>query len=227
MTKREPILARVFPVIADLIHKIHAKHRRYVMRDELASALLKNRSMNLLLRNRKEMARKSMFERAGNIVDWFSAHFRRKSPLVSQWLEEFDRRDIFRKAAYIPKGADELLPQELPEGNYWEGRAVRVWVNRYERDRNAAAACKEYYGTSCIVCNFDFGVEFGEFGQGFIEVHHLKPLSSVKKSYRVDPINDLRPLCPNCHAMAHRSGKVLTIDELVRLRKQAASKRKK
>ncbi len=35
-------------------------------------------------------------------------------------------------------------------------------------------------------------------GEGFIHVHHLKPLSEVGYEYRVDPIRDLRPVCPNC-----------------------------
>ena len=30
-----------------------------------------------------------------------------------------------------------------------------------------------------------------------IQVHHLVPLSAIGKKYRVDPIRDLRPVCPN------------------------------
>jgi 5-methylcytosine-specific restriction enzyme A len=39
---------------------------------------------------------------------------------------------------------------------------------------------------------------------GFIHVHHLTPLSSLGTDYEVDPIRDLRPVCPNCHAVLHR-----------------------
>ena len=60
---------------------------------------------------------------------------------------------------------------------------------------------------------------YGEFGQGFIHVHHIVPISKIGKEYKIDPIKDLVPVCPNCHAMLHR-GKdenVLTIDELKKI----------
>ncbi|MDJ0530571.1 MAG: HNH endonuclease, partial [Microcystis sp. M53600_WE12] len=66
----------------------------------------------------------------------------------------------------------------------------------------------------CFVCGFDFSKVYGELGDGFIHVHHLRPLSEIKQQYRVDPINDLRPVCPNCHAMIHRRTPPLSIKEL-------------
>jgi hypothetical protein len=45
-------------------------------------------------------------------------------------------------------------------------------------------------------------------------VHHLKPLSEIKANYEVDPILDLRPVCPNCHAMIHTHEPPYTIEEL-------------
>ncbi|MGC9455218.1 MAG: HNH endonuclease [Phycisphaerae bacterium] len=47
-----------------------------------------------------------------------------------------------------------------------------------------------------------------------MEVHHLCPLSEVGKEYQIDPIRDLRPVCPNCHAMIHRQTPALPISEL-------------
>jgi 5-methylcytosine-specific restriction protein A len=54
-------------------------------------------------------------------------------------------------------------------------------------------------------------------GQGFIHVHHLKELASIAKEYEVDPIKDLRPVCPNCHAMLHQRKPALTISKLRQL----------
>jgi 5-methylcytosine-specific restriction protein A len=34
-------------------------------------------------------------------------------------------------------------------------------------------------------------------------VHHLQPLSGLGADYEVDPVEDLRPVCPNCHAIIH------------------------
>jgi predicted HNH restriction endonuclease len=53
------------------------------------------------------------------------------------------------------------------------------------------------------VCNLNFGNVYGEELAGYIHVHHLRPLSEIKGEYTVDPIKDLRPVCPNCHAVIH------------------------
>jgi 5-methylcytosine-specific restriction enzyme A len=103
---------------------------------------------------------------------------------------------------------------EEPAGEYPEGALRRVAVNRYERDRRARAACIAHHGTNCAVCGFDFETRYGKLGRGFIHVHHLTELSSVGSDYRVDPINDLRPICPNCHAMVHRVRPALSIRQL-------------
>ncbi|MCC6804116.1 MAG: HNH endonuclease, partial [Anaerolineae bacterium] len=90
----------------------------------------------------------------------------------------------------------------------------QVTVNRYERDPKAREACIQHYGTSCCVCGFDFGVFYGEIGKTFIHVHHLNPISTQDGTHQVDPIRDLRPVCPNCHAMLHRETPPLTIEHL-------------
>ncbi len=108
-----------------------------------------------------------------------------------------------------------LSPEEVPENKeYYEGAVQQVTVNAYERNAKARKSCVEYYGVSCFVCGFDFGQVYGELGDGFIHVHHLRPLSEIKQEYQVDPINDLRPVCPNCHAMLHRRTPPLSIEEL-------------
>ncbi len=66
----------------------------------------------------------------------------------------------------------------------------------------------------CVVCEFDFKERYGKLGEGFIHVHHLNPLGTMKGAHRLDPVNDMRPVCPNCHAMLHRKKDVLGIDEL-------------
>ncbi len=84
-----------------------------------------------------------------------------------------------------------------------EGAAIRVVVNAYERNQQARAACLAHHGCACCVCGFDFRAAYGELGADFIHVHHLVPLSTIGEQYRVDPLADLCPVCPNCHAMLH------------------------
>ena len=47
-----------------------------------------------------------------------------------------------------------------------------------------------------------------------IHVHHLRPLAAQGTEYELDPIEDLRPACPNCHAMLHARPDALSIEEL-------------
>lgn len=46
------------------------------------------------------------------------------------------------------------------------------------------------------------------------QVHHREPLSEVRETHEVDPIRDLVPVCPNCHAMLHRAPSVLAVEAL-------------
>lgn len=107
------------------------------------------------------------------------------------------------------------FPDELPEsGLVFEGAKKTVAVNLYERDAGARAACLRRWGVLCTVCGFDFKAAYGDLGDGYIHVHHLRPLSEIGGAYELDPVLDLRPVCPNCHAMLHRSRPALTIEEL-------------
>jgi 5-methylcytosine-specific restriction protein A len=110
-------------------------------------------------------------------------------------------------------------------GTYNEGAKKRITVNAYERSAKARAICIQHYGLNCSVCGFDFGETYGEIGIGFIHVHHLKPLSEIGKDYKLNPITDLRPVCPNCHAMIHQRNPAYTIEELkaVLTRKQRSA----
>ncbi len=100
------------------------------------------------------------------------------------------------------------------EINLIEGAVRQITSSKYERNPQARKICIETYGTKCFVCGFDFEKTYGEIGKNFIHVHHLKQVASIKKEYEINPIKDLRPVCPNCHAMIHRKKIPLTIEEL-------------
>jgi len=113
------------------------------------------------------------------------------SGLETMWLE-------------ITGGAEITYPDEAGmDEKFFEGGKKKVFVNRYERNLEAKQKCIEHWGTSCCICGFHFQSFYGELGNNYIHVHHLKALASIGEEYEVDPINDLRPVCPNCHAMLH------------------------
>jgi hypothetical protein len=110
------------------------------------------------------------------------------------------------------------LAEEVPSGSvYSEGSVQRILINRYERDSCARDECIRHYGTTCFVCGFDFGAAYGPVAEGYIHVHHLRPLAEIGEEYKVDPVQDLRPVCPNCHAVLHLGVRCRSIEEVVHL----------
>ena len=108
------------------------------------------------------------------------------------------------------------FPEEIvSENEYFEGIKKQVTVNAYERNFKARAKCIEHHGLDCKVCGFNFVQAYGDIGKNYIHVHHVKPLSDIKESYQVDPVTDLVPVCPNCHAMLHRKNPAYTILDLI------------
>jgi 5-methylcytosine-specific restriction enzyme A len=109
----------------------------------------------------------------------------------------------------------ELLPGEMPETtSFSQGAVHRVAITAYERNPEARKRCLDHYGASCVICGFDFKAKYGPKAEGFIHVHHLRMLSEIGKNYRIDPIKDLRPVCPNCHSVIHLESPPFTINQL-------------
>ena len=135
-----------------------------------------------------------------------------KKPLVN------GRRKIIEYRDYEPLDTAGQLPESssFPEG----GRRTIV-INAYERNTAARRACLIHHGVVCAVCAFDFAHTYGNLGEGFIHVHHVVPLSQIKDSYKVDPVLDLVPVCPNCHEMLHHSSPALLVTELAVLMQRA------
>lgn len=101
---------------------------------------------------------------------------------------------------------------------YYEGKSKEVTQTRYERNPRARKMCLEHYGYSCQICDFNFEEIFGEIGKGFIHVHHITPISKVGKEYKIEPLKDLIPVCPNCHAMIHSKRPAFGINEIKQIK---------
>lgn len=116
--------------------------------------------------------------------------------LEALWFDFLVTQDI-RHNPFIPQSSQRQTV-------FMEGTPNRVTQTKYERNPFARKACIEHYGLSCSVCDFNFECIYGDLGKGFIHVHHLIGIAKTAKKYVVDPVKDLRPVCPNCHAMLHR-----------------------
>lgn len=107
-----------------------------------------------------------------------------------------------------------IFPDEIEDKDLFEGSKKQITVNAYERSSQARQDCINEYGYKCVICNFDFEKMYGEIGHNFIHVHHVKPLSEIDEQYKINPIEDLRPVCPNCHAMLHKRKPAYSIEEI-------------
>lgn len=105
--------------------------------------------------------------------------------------------------------------------NHVEGKQVAMYVTKYERDPKNRAEAIRIHGTTCQACGFDFAKTYGKYGEGYIEVHHVKPLYSLKEEVVINPETDLVCVCSNCHKMLHhKRNRILTIAELHKMIKQ-------
>lgn len=103
---------------------------------------------------------------------------------------------------------------------YTEGKSHNHSIISYERNQQARQACINKYGYSCQICGLNLEQKYGPVGREFIHVHHINFISSEGGlSHTVDPLKDLIPVCPNCHAILHRKldGKYLSVQDVKEL----------
>jgi len=135
---------------------------------------------------------------------------------------EDGRRFLWRLRPHLRDAAKELgLLDEPPdpisherEGLLEDG-AIQTAFTSHERNPVARRLCLSHFGARCVVCSVELGQVYGSVAEGLIHVHHLHPLAAGGASRReVDPVGDLRPVCPNCHAVIHLRNPPYTIEEI-------------
>jgi len=145
----------------------------------------------------------------GKIFDDSDGYIKLWEPVEKFILSEYS------KITNIPTYFGIIYPDDIKDENLYEGTKKQVLVNAYERSSQARQACINEYGYKCSICNFDFEKIYGKIGKNFIHVHHLKSLSEINEKYHINPIKDLRPVCPNCHAMLHKRVPAFSIDDII------------
>ncbi|MEG6586327.1 HNH endonuclease [Dendrosporobacter sp. 1207_IL3150] len=135
-------------------------------------------------------------------------------------VKQIMRYELLEKVQrLIARKQHPLMAEELPSdkvNQYIEGAKKQITVNAYERSYKARQECIKHKGDTCLICGFNFGDFYGEEFKGKIHVHHIKSLAEVKGEYQIDPLNDLIPVCPNCHLALHSKGnnEAYSIEEL-------------
>jgi HNH endonuclease len=152
----------------------------------------------------------TIFRAAANILCGEDDYFENYVERFWNWQNDLQIQESMATIKFFPNEVDSAE-------KFIEGSVKRVSVNAYERDPKARQKCIDYYGLDCSACGFNFCKVFRELGEGFIHVHHIRPISEIAEEYEVDPVKDLRPVCPNCHAMIHRRSPPLSIEEIKKL----------
>ncbi len=112
--------------------------------------------------------------------------------------------------------AENEFEKDIKTEEILEGGSYSKMVKIFKRNPKAKLECLIHYGYDCQICGFNFD-EYGDIGKNYIQVHHKELLSLKKEEYIIDPINDLIPLCANCHVMVHSKNPPYEIEELKKL----------
>lgn len=146
---------------------------------------------------------------------WKSSHSRSVLAYMEQELSRAlpDPEWSVRPRSEAPTADDSELA-EIPsvEGK----RRMRM---HYARERSPAkvAEAKEAWRARdpllrCFLCNFSFEERYGV---SYVEAHHRIPLSKLGARAVVETrVEDLAPLCANCHRFVHKPGNDMTLEEL-------------
>lgn len=97
-----------------------------------------------------------------------------------------------------------------------EGATTCVKRNVKIRDMRLRNTCLELKGYKCCVCGFEGTKVYGKNFKNIIEVHHLNPIANGNRESTVD---DLVPVCPNCHRALHSKPGIepYTVEELKKI----------
>ena len=127
------------------------------------------------------------------------------------WLTEISidniTNDIIEK--FQPNDEQERFP---------EGKIKFVLHTTKERNQKVVTLKKKLaYDKNplmpCEICGTSFKEKYGEIGDGFIEAHHIYPISELTEETETH-INDLILVCSNCHKIIHQKRLWLTIENM-------------
>ena len=109
----------------------------------------------------------------------------------------------------------------LDEIEISEGQRVTRTSEYLVRSGQLRTAAIEHYSEGdsirCTACSFEFALAYPDIGVGYIQIHHLVPISYLKGQTLSlsDALENVRPLCANCHAIVHKRRPPLSMAELL------------
>lgn len=129
----------------------------------------------------------------------------------SQFLESKTFQNLFKRKINLEgngkmsKSKPESQTPKFRNESEGERKHITKEMDVIRRNPQLRQQCIDRYGYQCQCCGMDFAEMYGEeLGANFIEVHHLKPISTFEtEGIPKDFVENLVPLCSNCHSMIH------------------------
>lgn len=139
-------------------------------------------------------------------LDYYKRQGKGSQSSIERLIHKLENNHALESVTY----SDEIRMAD----EFIEGATVQVTVNAYERNKKARDKAIAIHGLNCKVCDLNFEQVYGVLGKDFIHVHHVVDLAIISLEYKVNPETDLMPICPNCHAMLHKTKPAMTIESL-------------
>jgi len=150
-----------------------------------------------------------------NHIDYFEEVQNTRMGKVRQIYDNF--QNILSNAANL-----DTIIDEQEENTFPEGKELYLLHRSKERNKHLIKLAKQRHlqkddKLSCQVCSFSFVQHYGEIGHGFIEAHHIYPISELTEE-TITRVEDIALVCSNCHRMLHRQRPWITLDKLFEMR---------
>lgn len=186
---------------------------------------IRNKHGRLHFRNLVQWARLGL--RAAGLVEATGRNYLAITTLgqlvLRQRVDLVDSKVLARlkRERALPKSSLPVVEKDLDQDFYAEGlRRVRE-AQFFQRNSDLARDARRLYGYACQACGFDFERYYGCIGKGYIECHHINPLSERDEQEWTAEVRtqlqDVVVLCANCHAVVHRCTPAYTLQELTGL----------
>ena len=122
--------------------------------------------------------------------------------------------------------SDEIVEKYQPQDDeltFAEGKIKYALHSKKERNKKVVALKKKLAFDNnpllpCEICGISFKDKYGEIGEGFIEAHHIFPISELTEETETR-LEDLILVCCNCHKIIHHKRPWLTIENIKSLLK--------
>jgi len=191
---------------SQIVRNLTATERSFVKNDYISRESGRNKPLYITVKGREYLNENK------EIVDYLL-------------VNNFNFNDLINSFKDVQEANKKNLHSEIFDESItvYEGSQITVKTKVYKRSSKLREKAIQFYTVDnrikCKACCFDFEDFYGEYGKGFIEIHHQKPVFQFNgddTEHTIDQaLKNVIPVCSNCHRIIHRSrDNPLTLEEI-------------